>query len=105
MAHRTRGCGCAGVQPTEPPQLLNTPLKEGGKKQEKGKNTQNHVELLTTTAYLCGCCELPILSAHCFKLIFSRFLWEGGIANSTLFLLFTITWQPHRAYDYVNGGT
>jgi len=80
-------------------------MKRRGKKQEKGKDTQNHVELLTTTASLYGCCEPPILSAHCFKLIFSRFLWEGGIASSTLLLLFTITWRPHRASDYVNGGT
>jgi len=42
-------------------------MKRRGKKQEKGKDTQNHVELLTTTAYLYGCCELyqfyqPIVS-------------------------------------------
>ena len=80
-------------------------IKRRGKKQEKGKDTQNHVRFLTTTGYLYGFWELPILPAHCFKLIFNCFLREGGIANSTLFLLFTITWQPHRAYDYVNGGT
>jgi len=37
MAHRKRGCGCASVQPAEPPQLLITPWKEGEKNKKKGK--------------------------------------------------------------------